>query len=73
MQWNEKKTSGKLAYHEVFFKVTVYGESRTTDECEAFVGCCMAKVSRTGAEFYEVTCKNNTKISCLEKLSTKQP
>lgn len=40
MQWDETKTSGKLAYQEVFVEVTIYGESRTTDECAAFVGCC---------------------------------
>ena len=33
-----KKVSGKLAYQETFFRGTTYGESRASDECEAFGG-----------------------------------
>ena len=29
---------GKLAYQETFFRGTTYGESRASDECEAFGG-----------------------------------
>ena len=29
----------KLAYQETFFRGTTYGESRASDECEAFGGC----------------------------------
>ena len=30
---------GKLAYQDPFFRGTTYGESRASDECEAFGGC----------------------------------
>ncbi len=43
MQWDEKKTFGKLAYREVFFDVPIYGESRTTDGHEVSGGCARTR------------------------------
>ena len=39
MRWDEKKTSGKLACHEVFFDVPTYGEGRTWARSEADCEC----------------------------------